>query len=169
MGFTIRPAREEDAVALIALLNPLIRAGIYTVMDQELSLADQLGFMRGFPERGVFYVAVSNDSQQIVGLQDVVPMSSDLAFRRVGVISTFVALTAHRQGIGRCLSQATFQAARALSFTKISAAVRADNPAALAFYQSQGFRVIGIAQKQALVQGNYIDEVLLEKLIEEIL
>jgi RimJ/RimL family protein N-acetyltransferase len=46
------------------------------------------------------------------------------------------------------------------------ATVRADNPQAVSFYQSQGFQIIGTAHKHAFVRGQYVDEIFLEKLIE---
>ncbi|HBI28865.1 MAG TPA: hypothetical protein DDY54_04435, partial [Deltaproteobacteria bacterium] len=48
---------------------------------------------------------------------------------------------------------------------KIFTFVRGDNDVALSTYLSQGFQVIGTAKKQAKVQGNYIDENLIEKFL----
>ncbi len=167
MDFSIRGVREEDAASITELLRPIIRAGTYTIMEQA-SVDDQIDFIRGFPKRGVFNVAVCNASQKVLGLQDVRPMSTrSNVFKHVGEISTFVSLGSHRKGIGRSLSNATFQAAKELGFLKISAAIRADNPGAVSFYLSQGFRPIGTAQKHAFVGGKYIDEILMEKLVDE--
>jgi len=166
LEFSIRSVREEDAPSIIDLLNPIIQAGIYTIMDEQLSLAGQTDFIRGLPQRGVFNVAVCNDSQKVLGLQDVEPMSASNALRHVGVISTFVSLATQRNGIGRRLSQATFQEAKELGFLKICATVRADNQRAVSFYESQGFRVIGTARKHAFVGGKFIDEMLMERLID---
>ena len=113
-------------------------------------------------------MAVCNESQEVVGLQDVLPRSSGSnLFRHVGDISTFVSLAVHRQGIGRRLSKATFQQARQQGFLKLIATIRADNPAAISFYQSLGFRLIGTAQKHAFVGSRYIDEILAERLIDQ--
>ena len=59
MELVIRRAREADAALMIELLNPIIRAGGYTVMDEPLTLDDQIDFIRFFPERGVFLAAFS--------------------------------------------------------------------------------------------------------------
>ena len=167
MDFSIRTVKEEDAESIIELLNPIIQTGIYTIMDETLSVGDEIEFIREFPKRGVFNVAICNDSQEILGLQDVVPMLPEPnVFKHVGVISTFVSLASHRKGIGRSLSRATFQAAKELGFLKISATVRADNQRAVSFYQSQGFRVIGTAQKHAFIGGKFIDGILMEKLLD---
>ena len=165
--FTIRRVREDDAASIVELLNPIIQGGKYTIMDEPVSVDDQIGFIRGFPERGVFHAAVDKGSQSVLGIQDVVPISTTAnSLKHVGEISTFVRLGSHRNGIGRSLSHATFQAAKEQGFLKIGATVRADNPQAIAFYRSQGFQVIGTAQKHALVGGVYLDEILMERFID---
>lgn len=163
MTLTIRPVREEDAGPIVGLLNPIIRAGIYTAMDVELSEAEEIDFIRGFPRQGVFHIALDQPGGVAVGIQDVAPLQAgSRVFGHVGLISTFVALDAQRLGVGRALCQVTFGAARAHGFLKLCANLRADNPLALAFYRSQGFGLIGTAQKHALLRGQYIDELLLE-------
>jgi L-amino acid N-acyltransferase YncA len=72
MELSIRMVREKDAESIIELLNPIIQAGKYTAMDELFSVDDQIDFIRGFPKRGVYNVAVCNDSQKVLGIQDVV-------------------------------------------------------------------------------------------------
>ena len=167
MEFSIRPVREEDSGSIIDLLNPIIEAGKYTIMDEPFSIEDQLDFIRGFPERGVYNAAVSDDTRRVIGIQDVQPISTGVtALRHVGEISTFVSLALTREGIGRCLSLVTFKEARKQGFLKLTAAVRADNPDAFAFYRSLRFRATGKARKHACVRGRYIDEVLMERFLD---
>ena len=166
MELIVRPVREEDAASVVGLLNPIIQAGIYTVMDTPFSVTDQIDFIRGFPQRGAYHIALDGDTQKILGIQDVMPISTSNVFRHVGEISTFTALGSHRQGVGQSLCRATFKATKAQGFLKLRATVRADNPRALAFYQSQEFEHIGIAKKHAYLHGEYVDEILLEKFLE---
>lgn len=44
--------------------------------------------------------------------------------------------------------------------------MRADNAAALAAYLKQGFRIVGTAFRHAKINGHYVDEILIEKLLE---
>ena len=166
MDITIRRVTLEYAPAIVELLNPIIEAGTYSVMDTTFTVEDQIEFIRSFPARGVYHLAIVNDSLKVLGIQDVVPISpGSQVFGHVGEISTFVALDAQGQGIGRCLSQATFQTARVLGFRKIIATIRADNPGALAFYRRQGFELVGTAREHAYLGGRYVDEVLMEKFL----
>ncbi len=107
MNCTIRPVREEDAESIVALLNPIIRAGCYTAMTQEFT---------------------------------------------VGEISTFVALSAHRRGVGRTLGGATLTAAGELGFRKLLATIRADNPQAVSFYRGLRFGVSRADSKQVFME-----------------
>lgn len=164
MPITIRRVQETDAAAIVALLNPIIQAGIYTAMPETFSTADQLDFIRNFPERGIYHLA-TDTAAHVLGIQDVMPISTSDVFRHVGEISTFVALDSQKQGVGGSLCRATFETAKELGYLKLRATVRGDNPHALTFYRSQGFEFIGVAKAHAFLNGKYIDEVLLEKFL----
>jgi L-amino acid N-acyltransferase YncA len=160
----IREAQLEDAEAIVAVLNPIIEAGIYTALTTSLSVEAEREFILQFPQRGIFHVAVCSKKQEIVGLQDMTPFATYTdAFDHVGIIGTFVSLSCRRQGIGKRLFEASFEAARNKGYEKLFAYVRADNPAALATYLNQGFRMIGTAQRHAKINGRYIDEIMIER------
>ena len=60
--------------------------------------------------------------------------------------------------------------AREKGYEKLFSYVRADNPAALAFYQRLGFEIVGTARRQARIGARhsarysvrYIDEIIIE-------
>jgi L-amino acid N-acyltransferase YncA len=163
MVVTIRQARPDDADAIVDVLNPIIAAGTYTAFTQPFSPAAERSFIAGLPARALFHLAVSAVGR-VVGFQTLAPFSTDSpAFDHVGVMGTFVDLAWHRQGIARQLFAATFTAAPARGFRKVFTYVRADNAAGLAAYRSQGFRVVGVARRQARIAGRDVDEVIIEK------
>lgn len=165
MDFTIREAREDDAPSMVELLNAIVDAGRYTIMEGPITLDDQLAYIRLFPARGVFNVAVASDGR-VLGMQSIERTSETKALWHVGEISTFVALDMRGKGIGRSLTEAASGAAKEQGFTKVMASIRADNPGAIAFYQGQGFRIIGTAKRHAFVEGRYVDEVMGERLLD---
>ena len=166
MSLSIRTAREEDAQGMIEILNPIIQTGTETMMSDPLSLSDQVRFIREFPKAGVFNVAVCDQSHQILGLQDILPVVSEVR-SEVGEISTFVSINARRQGVGRQLTQVTRQIARDRGFTQINATIRAGNSQAICFYQDQGFRIRGIPQNYGFFRGQYIDVVRMEYVLSQ--
>ena len=159
--------RIEDAEEIAAILNPIILARCYTAIDTPVSADDERRFIQKFPSRGIFLVAVDTTSDRVVGLQDVSPFGDDFthAFDHVGVIGTYVDLDRRRQGIARRLFAATFDAARRKGYEKFFSYVRADNEAGLHTYLSHGFRIVGRAERHAKIDGKYIDEIVIEKVL----
>lgn len=162
----IRQARPDDAEAVVNILNPIIEAGIYTALDTPFSVEAERQFIANFPRRGIFHVAVRLPEGRIVGFQDVEPFASYThAFDHVGVVGTFVDLACRRHGIGRLLFQATFEAALDNGYEKLFTFIRADNLGALNCYLRHGFRIVGTAHKQLKINGRYVDEIVVEKLL----
>jgi L-amino acid N-acyltransferase YncA len=166
MDIVVREAQPDDAEMLVAVLNPAIESGRYTVLDRPFTAAEEREFIRQFPRRGILHVAEDRLSRRLVGFQTLEPFATYThAFDHVAVIATCVDLDHRRQGIGTQLFAATFAAARAKGYEKIFTYVRADNPAALAAYRKQGFRIVGTAQKHAKLAGRYIDEIVIENFL----
>jgi L-amino acid N-acyltransferase YncA len=160
----IRDVTIEDAGDIAAILNPIIAARCYTALDTPVTVAQEREFIRAFPARGIFVVAVESPSGRVVGLQTVSPFADfTRAFDHVGVIGTFVALELRRKAIARGLFAATFEAAPRKGYEKFFTYVRADNDPALQTYLGQGFRIVGTAERQAKIDGKYVDEIVIEK------
>jgi len=166
MQLIIRRANTDDASAIIDILNPIIETGRYTAFDMPFSVQAEREFIANLPERGIFHVAELAEDRRILGFQTLTPFADyTQAFAHVGVMGTFVGLDHHRCGIASRLFDITYQVARTYGYKKIFTYVRADNHAGLATYKRQGFRVIGMAERQVMIGGRFIDEVIIEKWI----
>lgn len=166
MDLFVREVQLNDAEAIINLLNPIIETGAYTVLTTPFSIESEREFIVNFPQQGIFHVAVCCSEQKIVGFQNVEPFATYTpAFDHVGVIGTYVNLLHRRQGVGKVLFKATFEAAQRKGYEKLFAFVRADNMAALGIYLSQGFYEIGTARKHAKINETYVDEILIERFL----
>lgn len=166
MAWTIRNVQIEDAKAITEILNPIIEAGIHTVLDKQFTVKEEQDFIANFTERGIFHVAIDSTEKTLAGFQTVEPFASyTKAFDHVGLIGTFVGHFARRQGVASNLFPATFEAMQDKGYEKVFAYVRGDNPTALATYQKHGFEIIGTAKKHAQINGQYIDEILIEKFL----
>ena len=163
---TVRPVRPDDAEGVAGILNPIIEARSFTALDTPFSIEAERAFIRGFPARGIFHVAVAGADGPILGFQNVEPFADYThAFDHVGVIGTYVDLARRRQGIATELFRATFAAAPAKGYEKLFAFVRADNLPALFTYLRHGFRAIGNARRHARIDGRFIDEIMVERLL----
>jgi L-amino acid N-acyltransferase YncA len=166
MELLIREAGPEDAEAIVRIFNPIIEAGVYTAFDTPFTVEAEREYILNFPKRGIFHVAVSSEDQKIVGFQSMEPFATYThAFDHVGVLGTYVDLSCRRLGISRNLFERTFEVARRKGYEKIFTFVRADNQAALATYLKQGFLIVGTAKLHAKINGKYIDEIIIEKIL----
>lgn len=162
----IRQARPEDAAGIVAVFNPIIESGRYTTFDTPFTAEAERQYILDLTERDILHVAVRQPAGIVVGFQGLSPFPSySRAFAHVGVMGTFIALNQRRQGIGGRLFAATFQLARQKGYEKIFTYVRADNTGGLVAYLKQGFRIVGTAQNQAKIDGRYVDEIIIEKLL----
>lgn len=164
LNLTIRTATPEDAQGIIDILNPIIEDGRFTVLTTPFSLEEERAFLENFPARGFVHVAQRPSDGIIVGFQSLEPFAAYTnAFDHVATIGTYVDLAQRRQGIASQLFTATFKLAREMGYEKLFTYVRGDNPGALKTYLSHGFQVVGTAERQAKINGRYIDEIIIEK------
>jgi L-amino acid N-acyltransferase YncA len=162
----IREATPDDAEGIVAILNPIIETGAYSVLDAPVTADAERAFIENCSPRGVFLVAIDPVDRAVVGFQNTQPLVTYThAFDHVGETGTYVDLARRRQGIATQLFQASFAMALDRGYEKIFTFVRADNPAALQTYLHHGFQVVGTARRHAKVRGQYIDETLIEKFL----
>lgn len=167
MNVHVRDVRLSDALAITEILNPIIAAGRYTVLDALQTEDSEQAFLAQFPARGVFSVAEDPAGGKLLGFQTLEPFAAyTLALSHVGVIGTYVGLEHRRQGIGAALSRYTLAKARTMGYEKLFTFVRADNHEALRFYLGHlGFSQVGVARRQARIGTTYVDEVMIERFL----
>ena len=74
MDLFVREAQPRDAEAIVAILNPIIETGLYTVFATPFTIEAERAYIESLPERGVFLVAVDKSREQgeeIVGFQSM--------------------------------------------------------------------------------------------------
>ncbi len=164
--FDIRDVRLTDAEEVVDLFNPIIEAGYYTTFVSPFTVSEERAFIQSFPARGSFLGAFHTQSGELRGFQVVTALASyTSALDHVAEIGTYVALEHQRQGIAGHLYSATFERAKAESFEKLLAWVRADNEAGLRSYTRYGFERVGVLKRHAKIGERYVDEVLFERLL----
>ena len=166
LDIVIRDAVPQDAEGIVKMWNPIIESGLYTTFETPFTVAQERAYIESMTERHIFHVAEQVASKQIVGIQSCAPFPAYTnSFDHVSMISTFVDLTCHRQGVAKKLFPVTSAKAREKGFIKFFTYVRADNVKGLTTYLSQGFRIVGTAQNHTKINGRFIDEIIIEKFL----
>lgn len=117
-------------------------------------------FFRDGRDPGNFLVAVVDG--RVVGYAKLGRPHPVEAGRHVLEVQGLAVDPAHgRQGIGRLLIQAAILEARARGARKLSLRVLGGNAPARALYESSGFHLEGILEGEFLLDGRYVDDVLM--------
>jgi ribosomal protein S18 acetylase RimI-like enzyme len=81
----------------------------------------------------------------------------------LGVLGLAVAPTARRRGVAAALLTAAEDQARARGAAKLSLRVLSTNHSAIRLYERQGFAHEGLLRGEFLIDGRYVDDVLMAK------
>jgi RimJ/RimL family protein N-acetyltransferase len=154
----IRPARADDGPALRAL-----DAATWSWLASPAPPpAADAPFFAGDLEPGDVLVAdVDGAVAGYVALGAATPLESN---RHVVLVRGLAVAPAHRgRGIARTLMTAALAAARDRGARRVTLRVLAENAAARAVYESCGFAVEGVLRGEFLLDGRYVDDVLMAR------
>ena len=72
----------------------------------------------------------------------------------------------HREkGVGTAVMRYVLDWAKDNKLEKITLSVFSNNSRAINLYEKFGFQTVGVRRKQYIIQGNYVDEVIMEKVV----
>ena len=147
----IRAAQVEDAAAMAALLNRIIKIGGTTAHEDPKS--DEAVRSHYIDGSDCITAVVAVIDYRIVGWQAVGWWNGDPH------IGTFVDPDIHAKGIGTALFAMTLDLARQAGLTEIHASIRADNVPGLAYYARIGFKDVSSDPGFALKDGKVVGRV----------
>lgn len=153
---TIRPALQADDAALRRLD---IATWSWMVTPSPAKPDDAPFFGDAARPEDVLVAAVADAVAGYVRLGPALPLESG---RHVLEIRGLAVDPAHQgRGIGRLLMAAAVEAATARGARKLTLRVLSSNATARALYESCGFAVEGILRETFLLEGRYVDDVLM--------
>ncbi|MFI1094834.1 GNAT family N-acetyltransferase [Streptomyces sp. NPDC020917] len=157
----IRPARESDGPALIAL----DRAGWSWLSEVAPQRAEDAPM---FDERnGVEPFLVAELAGRVVGYVRQVPPTPLASNQHVRQIQGLQVSTDVRgRGVGQALVEAACAAARAQGARRISLRVLGHNIPARRLYERCGFQEEGVLPEEFLLDGAYVDDVLMGRRLD---
>ncbi len=150
--------------------------GFWTVLDSIAKERKYISFFEGPPMERFRRFVIGNIEKNIpqflaladgkvVGWCDIKP-SDRPVHAHSGELGMGLLAGYRDQGIGSTLIQTALDAARAFGMTRVALTVYEGNTRALEFYKKFGFEVEGIKQKDALIDGVYINVISMALLFE---
>ncbi len=158
---TIRRAVVEDAPAIAAITNAIIRDTLITFTTDERSAEDVAIEIE--IKNSAFLVAEHDG--EINGFASYGAFRSGPGYAQCREHSIQLAPGARGQGTGRALMQALETIAKANNVHVLVAGISSANPAAIAFHSAVGFDRVGLMPEVGFKWGQRLDLVLMQKIL----
>lgn len=160
--YSVRPARADDADAICAIYNEGI-ADRATLETQARTPEERRRWLAARDARHP--VVVAEDDGVVIGWASLNVFNTREAYRHVADISVYVARAARGKRAGSTLLERLVELAREIGFHKLVLAGFPDNAASVALYRRLGFREVGVYREQGLLDGRWVDVLLMERLL----
>lgn len=99
----------------------------------------------------------------VVGWAALSPYSSRRCYRGVGEVSVYVGQAVRGTGVGRLLLEELVERSEESGYWTLSAGIFPENDVSLRLHEACGFRVIGVRERLAELNGVWRDAVWLER------
>lgn len=164
MAITIRLAAEDDALAIAGIYNQGISERGATFETEPRSAAD---IAPKIADHARFPLLVAEDGGTVLGWAGLSAYRARPCYAGIAEFSIYFDRAARGRGLGRLLLMSLIDAARDRGYWKLVSRVFPFNAASRALCRSCGFREVGVYEKHGRLDGEWLDVVIVERLIPE--
>ncbi|MBA3337748.1 MAG: N-acetyltransferase [Chloroflexia bacterium] len=161
----IRAATSADVAAITRIYNEGIADRLATLETEERSETERAAWLSSREARHPVFVAVRG--AEVAGWASLNPFSPRPAYRFVADISVYVGRADRGAGVGSALLAGLIAAGQQLSYHKLVLAALPCNETGMRLYRRYGFREVGIYREQGQLDGQWVDTVVMELLLDE--
>lgn len=159
----VRRAAGSDAAAIAAIYNQGIEDRVAT-LETELRGPDER--RAWLLERGERHpVLVAERDGRVIAWASLNRFNPRAAYDHVADLSIYVERTERGRGIGRILLARILDEARRIGFHKVVLAAFPTNAGGMRLYEAMGFTRVGIYREQGLLDGRWVDVIVMEQLL----
>ena len=152
-----------DAEAICTIYNEGIQDRIATLETRLRTPQEQREWLLSRSTRHPVIVAESNG--RVIGWGSLNSFNARQAYDHVADFSVYVKRSRRGRGVGRQLLERLTVLARELGYHKLVLAMFPTNPIGLALYQRSGFREVGTYREQGMLDGKWVDVLIMEKIL----
>ena len=160
----IRPAMAADAGAIATIYNQGIEDRIATLETDLRTLDERRQWLAARSPRHPVIVA-QNGADEVVGWGSLNVFNAREAYRFVADFSVYVERAFRGKGVGRVLLETLIALAREHGFHKMVLSAFPTNASGMALYTKLGFRTVGVYREQSLLDGQWVDTIIMERLL----
>jgi phosphinothricin acetyltransferase len=160
----VRDAGATDAEAIARIYNQGIEDRVATLETTPRSADERREWLAAHSARHPVLVAASAGGE-VLGWASLNQFNPRPAYDHVADFSVYVAREARGSGVGSVLLAALEDRARQIGFHKLVLAAFPTNSAGMRLYTQRGFQAVGTYREQGLLDGRWVDVILMEKIL----
>lgn len=158
----LRPATLDDLPRVVEIYNEGIAGRLATFETVPRNMADLAGWAS---DRQPFVVAETD--ARLVGWARAAAYSDRCVYSGVGEHAVYVDGAARGQGVGRALLDALAEQSERAGLYKLTSRIFVVNAASRAAHLAAGFTEVGVQRRHGKLDGEWMDCVLVERLLGE--
>jgi len=162
-AYRLRAAVEADAAAICEIYNQGIDDRLATLETERRTPEERRQWLKARGPRHPVIVA-ENDGR-VLAWGSLNPFNPRDAYRHVADFSIYVERAERGRGVGRVVLARLIELAREHDFHKLVLSAFPFNAAGMALYEKLGFRTVGIYEEQGMLDGRWVDTIVMEKLL----
>jgi phosphinothricin acetyltransferase len=162
-GILIRTAALDDAPSIAEIYNQGIEDRVATFETELRSAEDQQTWLRS--NAGRYPAVVAHLDGEIIGWAGAGSYRDRECYRGIGEFSMYVRRDWRGRGVGDLLVAGLISEAERLGLWKLLSRIFPFNQASRELCRKHGFREVGVYEKHARLEGEWLDVVIVERLI----
>ncbi len=160
---TLRPAGAIDAEAVCLIYNQGIEDRVATLETELRTPEERREWMAARGPRHPVIVAES--AGVLVGWGSLNVFNARPAYRHVADFSVYVERAWRGKGVGHRLLERLIEIAREIGYHKMVLSTFPTNTGGVRLYERLGFSRVGVYHEQGLLDGRWVDTLIMEKLL----
>ncbi|HEX8033540.1 MAG TPA: arsinothricin resistance N-acetyltransferase ArsN1 family A [Ktedonobacterales bacterium] len=160
----IRDATGEDSAAIARIYNQGIEDRSATLETQPRTAEERAHWLAARGSRHPVLVAVDGTGM-VAGWGSLNSFNARPAYDHVVDFSVYVAREQRGRGIGDALLSALEERAREIGYHKMVLAAFPVNAPGMRLYERHGFRMVGVYREQGVLDGRWVDVIIMEKIL----
>lgn len=160
----LRPVDENDAQDIIKHVETIVKAGRYLQKEEPRTLEEEIKFILETRLKGNMYTAVERKGK-VVGIARVLKGELEMK-KHTGIFRTWIHPDSQGLGIGKQVMNYTLRWGRTNNLHKLWLTVFSGNEKAVLVYEKSGFLIEGRQKNQAIIDGNFEDEIFMAYFFE---
>ncbi len=165
-GYRVRAATAADAEAICRIYNQGIEDRVATLETDLRTPEERAAWLAARdPRHPVIVAGTTEQATKPIGWGSLNQFNPREAYRHVADFSIYVERAYRGRGVGTVVLARLIELAREQRYHKMVLSAFPSNSGGMALYERMGFRTVGIYKEQGLLDGRWVDTIVMEKLL----